>query len=125
MSSGTQGQSIHILAFPQAQIGLNSDVWPLIQLFSFNDVSIAYNPGGRSQQVSLEYSEIPNISMNIDRKLYPSGSHVFLTVNDFQLNQDPTDRTLGHLALQALPPPHFIRRSPRQAYLPQRGVQDL
>ena len=78
---------------PPGQIGLDPDVWPLIQLFSFNDVSIAYNPGGRSQQVSLEYDdEIPNISMSIDRKLYPSGSHVFLTVNDFQLNQDPTDR---------------------------------
>ena len=78
---------------PPGQIGLDPDVWPLIQLFSFSDVSIAYNPGGRSQQVSLEYDdEIPNISMSIDRKLYPSGSHVFLTVNDFQLNQDPTDR---------------------------------
>ena len=77
---------------PPGQIGLDPDAWPLIQLFSFKDVSIMYNPGGRSQQVSLEYDEIPNISMSIDRKLYPSGSHVFLTVNDFQLNQDPTDR---------------------------------
>ena len=74
------------------QIGLNSTAWPLIQLFSFRDVSIIYNPGGRSQQVSLEYDEIPNISMSLDRELYPNNAHIFLTVNDFQLNQDPTDR---------------------------------
>ena len=76
---------------PSGQIGLNPDAWPLIQLFTFRDVSIIYNPGGRSQQVSLEYDEIPNISMSLDRKLYPSNAHIFLTVNDFQLNQDPTD----------------------------------
>ena len=44
-----------------------------------------------SQQVSLEYDEIQNISLNLDRDLYPKSAEVFLTVNDFQLNQDPTD----------------------------------
>ena len=29
--------------------------------------------------------------MNIDRDLYPKSAEVFLTVHDFQLNQDPTD----------------------------------
>ncbi len=76
---------------PTGQIGLDVNAWPLIQLYSFSDVVIRYNPGGSSQQVSLEYDEIPNISMTIDRDLYPSNSEVFLTVNDFQLNQDPTD----------------------------------
>ena len=32
-----------------------------------------------------------NISLSIDRDLYPNNAEVFLTVNDFQLNQDPTD----------------------------------
>jgi hypothetical protein len=73
------------------QIGLDPNAWPLIQLYSFDDVVIQYNPGGPSQQVSLEYDEITNISMNIDRDLYPENAEVFLTVNDFQLNQDPTD----------------------------------
>jgi len=73
------------------QIGLDPDAWPLIQLFSFDNVNIQYNPGGPSQQVSLEYDEIQNISMVLDRDLYPNNSEVFLTVNDFQLNQDPTD----------------------------------
>ena len=76
---------------PTGQIGLDPNAWPLIQLYSFDDVTIQYNPGGPSQQVSLEYDEIQNISFNLDRDLYPKNAEVFLTVNDFQLNQDPTD----------------------------------
>ncbi|MGY5144502.1 MAG: peptidase [Candidatus Nitrosopumilus sp. bin_32a] len=73
------------------QIGLNPNAWPLIQLFSFDNIIIQYNPAGPSQQVSLDYDEIQNISMSLDRVLYPNNAEVFLTVNDFQLNQDPTD----------------------------------
>ena len=77
---------------PVGQIGLNSNAWPLIQLYSFNTgVTIQYNPGGPAQKVSLEYDEMQNISLKIDRDLYPSNAEVFLTINDFQLNQDPTD----------------------------------
>ena len=76
---------------PSGQIGIDSNAWPLIQLFSFDDVTIQYNPAGQSQKVLLEYDDIPNISMNIDRSLYPENAEVFLSVNDFQLNQDPTD----------------------------------
>ncbi|MGY5150627.1 MAG: peptidase [Candidatus Nitrosopumilus sp. bin_68KS] len=76
---------------PVGQIGLNSNAWPLIQLYSFDDVIIQYNPGGPTQKVSLEYDEMENISLNIDRTLYPNNAEVFLTANDFQLNQDPTD----------------------------------
>ncbi len=73
------------------QIGLNSNAWPLIQLFSFDNVNIQYNPAGTIQQVSLDYDEIEDISMALDRDIYPNNAEVFLTVNDFQLNQDPTD----------------------------------
>ena len=73
------------------QIGLDPLAWPLIQLFSFDDVSIKYNPGGPVQQVDLQYDEIPNITFDIDRAEYPQNSDVFLTINDIQLNQDPTD----------------------------------
>lgn len=76
---------------PSGQIGLDSNAWPLIQLFSFDDVTIQYNAGGNPQSVVLEYNDSANISLNIDRNLYPQNSEVFLTVNDFQLNQDPTD----------------------------------
>ena len=77
---------------PEGQIGLNPNAWPLIQLFSFDKVQIQYNPGGKSPQfVQLDYDEIPNILLNLDREIYPKGSQVFLTIADIQLNQDPTD----------------------------------
>ncbi len=76
---------------PSGQIGLNVNAWPLIQLYSFSDVIIQYNSAGSPQMVSLEYDESNNISMKIDRVLYPKGAQVFFTVHDFQLNQDPTD----------------------------------
>ncbi len=73
------------------QIGLDPLAWPLIQLYSFNDVTIKYNPGGPLQQVDLTYDKIPNISLELDREKYPDNSEVFVTINDIQLNQDPTD----------------------------------
>ena len=76
---------------PTGQIGLDVNAWPLIQLYSFDEVTIQYNPAGSPQIVSLEYDESQNISFNIDRSLYPKNAEVFLTINDFQLNQDPTD----------------------------------
>ena len=77
---------------PSGQIGLDSDAWPLIQLFSFNNnVNIQYNAGGNPQSVTLHYGDSTNISFNLDKSTYPQNSEVFLTVNDFQLNQDPTD----------------------------------
>ncbi|MGQ0637875.1 MAG: peptidase [Nitrososphaerota archaeon] len=73
------------------QIGIAAGVWPFIQLFSFNDnVSIIYNKGGGSQRVDLSYSDIPNISLTLDRTGYPKGAEVFVTIRDMQLNQDPT-----------------------------------
>ena len=77
---------------PSGQIGLDPDAWPLIQLYSFNsDVKIQYNAGGNPQSVTLQYDDSANVSFKIDKNTYPQNSEVFLTVNDFQLNQDPTD----------------------------------
>ncbi|MFZ8923069.1 MAG: peptidase, partial [Nitrosopumilaceae archaeon] len=86
-----KAKSINTNSPLDGQIGLKPAAWPLIQLYSFNDVTIQYNPGGGVQQVDLEYDEIPNISLEIDRDNYPQNSQVFLTINDIQLNQDPTD----------------------------------
>ena len=86
-----KARSINTNAPQPGQIGLDPLAWPLVQLFSFNDVSIKYNRAGGVQQVDLHYDEIPNISFNIDRTEYPQNSEVFLTINDIQLNQDPTD----------------------------------
>ena len=86
-----KAKSINTNSPLDGQIGLKPDAWPLIQLFSFDDVTIQYNPGGGVQQVDLEYDEIPNISLEIDRDNYPQNSEVFVTISDIQLNQDPTD----------------------------------
>ncbi|HEY8110160.1 MAG TPA: peptidase, partial [Candidatus Nitrosotenuis sp.] len=74
------------------QIGLDANAWPLVQLFSFsNNVVIQYNSVG-TQSVTLVYDDMTNISLNLDRQTYPPGSHVFATIYDMQLNQDPTAR---------------------------------
>ena len=74
------------------QIGLEPSAWPLIQLFSFSDVIIRYNSGAGVQQSVIEYGDIPNISISLDRESYPQNAEIFLTINDVQLNQDPTDK---------------------------------
>ncbi len=74
------------------QIGLDANAWPLVQLFSFsNNVVIQYNGVG-TQSVTLVYDDMTNISLSLDRQNYPPGSHVFATIHDMQLNQDPTAR---------------------------------
>lgn len=80
-------------AVSPGQIGLNENAWPVIQLYSFSSsVTIQYNAGGGTQQVTLQYDDIPNVSLKLDRADYPPGSEVFVTINDMQLNQDPTSR---------------------------------
>ena len=82
-----------------SQIG-NTDLgklehWPFIQLFDFTDdatIKVVYNAGGSNQQVSLTYSESigDDASYSLDRSSYPHGADVHLTINDNQLNIDPT-----------------------------------
>ena len=61
-------------------------------MYSFDDVVIQYNRAGGAQRVELEYDEIPNITLSLDRTIYPKNAEVFVIINDFQLNQDPTAR---------------------------------
>jgi len=78
---------------PTGQIGINPKVWPLIQLFTFsNAVHIEYSRSTGTQSVDLDYSDIPNISLSLDRTGYPSSSEVFATINDAELNIDPTSQ---------------------------------
>jgi len=72
------------------QIGLESAAWPIIQLFSFDDAEIQYNRAGGVQKVELEFDEIENASLTLDRISYPKNSQVFIVIDDIQLNQDPT-----------------------------------
>ncbi len=78
---------------PVGQVGINPNVWPPIQLFTFsNSVHIEYNRSTGTQSVDLNYFEIPNISLKLDRSGYPSSSEVFVTINDAELNIDPTSQ---------------------------------
>ena len=73
------------------QIGINPNAWPLIQLFTFsNNVTIEYDKAGGSETVNLTYDDMTDISMKLDRTSYPQSSDVFATINDLQLNEDPT-----------------------------------
>ena len=89
-----ESKSLNTILGGNGQIGLADGVFPMVQLYDFTvggNVIIMYNKGGGSQRVDLSYSDIPNISLNIDRSGYPKGAEVFVTINDMQLNQDPTD----------------------------------
>ena len=78
-------------AVPTGQIGIDVNAWPIIQLFSFDEVEIKYNRSGGTEKVQLEYDEMINISLTTDRTGYPNNAEVFFEINDMQLNQDPTD----------------------------------
>ena len=78
---------------PTGQIGINQNVWPLIQLFTLsNNVHIEYDRSTGTQSVDLDYSDIPNISLGVDRTGYPAGSDVFATIDDAELSIDPTSQ---------------------------------
>jgi len=76
---------------PVGQIGINPNIWPFIQLFTLsNNVHIEYDGSTGTQSVDLTYSDIPNISLKLDKDAYPTGSDVFATINDIELSIDPT-----------------------------------
>ncbi|ABK78664.1 hypothetical protein CENSYa_2061 [Cenarchaeum symbiosum A] len=78
------------------QIGVGDNEFPAIQLYDFavdGDVDVIYNKGGGVQQVTLKYLDDTGdlVSWSADRSEYPLGAHVHVTINDMQLNIDPTD----------------------------------
>ncbi|TRZ79346.1 MAG: peptidase [Nitrosopumilales archaeon] len=78
---------------PVGQVGINPNVWPLIQLFTFtNTIQIEYTSSTGTQSVELNYFDIPNILLTLDRTAYPTGSDVFATIHDAELDIDPTSR---------------------------------
>ena len=76
------------------QIGINPDIWPVVQLYSLGGtVDVEYRGvGGGTERAELVYDEIPNAAMSLDRGRYPAGAEVYVSIADAQLNQDPTDR---------------------------------
>jgi hypothetical protein len=72
-------------------------IWPVIQLYDFSaiptPVTVDYQAAGGDQVVNLTFDRIPSnlISVTSDRTSYPENAQVFLTMNDPQLNIDPTE----------------------------------
>ena len=80
------------------QIGItDSRVWPIIQLYDFSSlpspVTVDYQKSGGDQIVNLTFDRIPSnlITTTVDRSAYPENANVFVTMNDPQLNVDPTE----------------------------------
>ena len=87
--------------FVNGQIGLNgTGFWPFIQTFeNFGDdsvINVEYNPGGSNQviPVTFDHDMADYASFDLDRTKYPHGAQVHLTINDNQLNIDPTDEDI-------------------------------
>ncbi|MEK9697467.1 MAG: hypothetical protein VW270_17010, partial [Candidatus Poseidoniales archaeon] len=69
-------------------------IWPFIQLYDFTlggTVDVVYNKGGGAQTASLLFDEASNISMTLDRSVYPRDADVMVEIADNWLNVDPTD----------------------------------
>src|SRR3989338_2750371 len=77
------------------QLGLlDSNYWPFIQLYDFvptGTVVVKYDKPGGTQTTTLTFDTMSGISLSTDRTLYPANSQIHLTLQDFQLNIDPTD----------------------------------
>jgi Subtilase family len=73
------------------------NAWPVIQLYDFSaiptPVTVDYQASGGTQEVDLTFDRIPSnlISVTPDKTSYPNGAQVYLTMNDPQLNIDPTE----------------------------------
>ncbi len=79
------------LGFPDA------NVWPIIQLYDFSGfpqtVTVDYSRAGGDQIVNLTFDRIPTnlVSSSVDRRAYGTNNQVFVSINDPQLNIDPTE----------------------------------
>ena len=72
----------------------SSAIWPFIQLYDFavgGEVEVQYNRGGGAQTATFLFDEPSNISLTLDRTLYPKDADVHFEIADFWLNIDPTD----------------------------------
>ncbi len=79
-------------AVPPGQIGLDPGAWPAVQLFKGGDAAVRYERGGGGGgEARLEYGEMPEPALALDRERYPAGAEVFVSVADAQLGLDPTD----------------------------------
>jgi len=92
-----QNKTLNTNTLGFAAPGIYTQIWPIIQLYDFSSipatVTVDYQRAGGDQIVNLTFDRIPTnlISSSLDRTAYPVNSQVFVTVNDPQLNIDPTE----------------------------------
>ena len=77
------------------QVGIDGNYWPFIQLYDLNptgNVVVQYNKGGGAQTTTLTFDTVDSFAgIELDRRTYPQGAQVHVTVTDTWLNIDPTD----------------------------------
>jgi hypothetical protein len=77
------------------QIGVDTGLWPFIQLYEFNptgNVVVQYNKGGGVQTTTLTFDTVESYAdISLDRSVYPQKGQVHATITDLWLNIDPTD----------------------------------
>jgi YVTN family beta-propeller protein len=77
---------------------LFESAWPVIQLYDFSGfpitVIVDYQKAGGDQTVNLTFDRIPTnlVQSSLDRTLYQANTPIFVTLNDTQLNIDPTEQ---------------------------------
>ena len=77
------------------QVGINDRYWPFVQLYTLTqggNVVVQYNKGGGAQTTTLTFDTVDGFAgIDLDRRTYPRGAQVHVTVTDAWLNIDPTD----------------------------------
>ena len=80
---------------PTGQIGLDSDFWPFIQLYALNptgNIVVQYEKDEVIQRTTLTFDEVDQfVSTEFVRQSYFPGDDILVSIEDIQLNIDPTD----------------------------------
>lgn len=88
-------KNLNDLIKPTGQINIDSNVWPIIQLYNLNptgNVVVQYNKGGATQTTTLTFDTLDGLAdIGLDDVLYLPNQDVKLTIMDAILNIDPTD----------------------------------
>ena len=80
----------------RGQVGLLADYWPFIQTFPFLDnsrIPLVYHGGVVLHTIDVKFDDDMDeyAEFSLDNDLYLYNTNVLLTINDNQLNIDPTD----------------------------------
>ncbi len=77
------------------QTGIDTNAWPLIQLFDIGprgDIDIKYKKTSGTQLVNLKFDTVDEFAMiTLDKMSYRPGADIKIDISDLILNIDPTD----------------------------------